>query len=97
MFLFICLHKVKIGNDGTVTVSSHCWETAKACTTPNGMARVLLMGLFSVEDVLLKSNLKAPASWIPLLSVGRLLTRGKFKLYKVNSFQSMGVELSQED
>lgn len=61
MFLFICLHKVKIGNDGTVTVSSHCWETAKACTTPNGMARVLLMGLFSV-DVLLKSNLKGGVS-----------------------------------
>ncbi|CAM4501517.1 unnamed protein product [Leuciscus chuanchicus] len=53
--------QVKIGNDGTVTVSSHCWETAKACTTPNGMARVLLMGLFSV-DVLLKSNLKGGVS-----------------------------------
>ncbi|KAL7390031.1 hypothetical protein ABVT39_024802 [Epinephelus coioides] len=53
--------QVKIGNDGTVTVSSHCWETAKACTSPNGMARVLLMGLFSV-DVLLKSNLKGGVS-----------------------------------
>ncbi|KAI7801273.1 hypothetical protein IRJ41_002698 [Triplophysa rosa] len=52
---------VKIGNDGTVTVSSHCWGTVKACTTPNGMARVLLMGLFSV-DVLLKSNLKGGVS-----------------------------------
>ncbi|KAJ7993890.1 hypothetical protein DPEC_G00259390 [Dallia pectoralis] len=53
--------QVKIGNDGTVTVSSHCWETAKACTTPNGMARVLLMGLFSL-DVLLKSNVKGGVS-----------------------------------
>ncbi|KAM9385818.1 uncharacterized protein KZ484_007388 [Pholidichthys leucotaenia] len=51
---------VKIGNDD-VTISSHCWETAKSCTTPNGMARVLLMGLFDVE-VLLKSNLKGGVS-----------------------------------
>ncbi|XP_073718571.1 uncharacterized protein [Misgurnus anguillicaudatus] len=53
--------QVQIGNDGTVTVSSHCWETAKACSTPNGMAMVPLMGLFSV-DVLLKSNLKGGVS-----------------------------------
>ncbi|KAM9314854.1 uncharacterized protein KZ484_024556 [Pholidichthys leucotaenia] len=52
--------QVKIGNDD-VTISSHCWETAKSCTTPNGMVRVLLMGLFDVE-VLLKSNLKGGAS-----------------------------------
>ncbi|KAF4096072.1 hypothetical protein G5714_023675 [Onychostoma macrolepis] len=60
---FLCASSclVKIGNDGTVTVSSHCWETAKASTTPNGMARVLLMGLFSV-DILLKSNLKGGVS-----------------------------------
>ncbi|XP_029941309.1 uncharacterized protein LOC115396247 isoform X2 [Salarias fasciatus] len=48
--------EVKLGNDGTTTVSAHCWETARAQPTANGMARVLLMGLFSV-DVLLKSNL----------------------------------------
>ena len=52
---------MKIGNDGTVTISSHCWETAKASTTASGMARVLLMGLFDV-DVLLKSNLKGGVS-----------------------------------
>nr|XP_020454473.1 uncharacterized protein LOC109959443 isoform X2 [Monopterus albus] len=48
--------EVKLGNDGDITVSAHCWETAKAQKTANAMARVLLMGLFSV-DVLLKSNL----------------------------------------
>ncbi len=61
LIFFVCLQKVKIGNDGTVTVLSHCWKTAKASTTPNGMARVLLMGLFSV-DILLKSNLKGGVS-----------------------------------
>lgn len=55
---------MKLRNDGTVTVSSHCWETAKASTTPSGMARVLLMGLFSV-DVLLKSNLKGVSKLDP--------------------------------
>ncbi|KAL6462548.1 hypothetical protein MHYP_G00289700 [Metynnis hypsauchen] len=48
--------EVKLGNDGTTSVSPHCWETAKAQPTASGTARVLLMGLFSV-DVLLKSNL----------------------------------------
>ncbi|XP_077371295.1 uncharacterized protein LOC144031862 [Festucalex cinctus] len=52
--------QVKIGKDD-VTISAHCWESARACTTPNGMARVLLMGLFDVE-VLLKSNLKGGRS-----------------------------------
>ncbi|KAJ4924987.1 hypothetical protein JOQ06_003934 [Pogonophryne albipinna] len=47
---------VTLGNDGETTVSAHCWETAKAQSTANGMARTLLMGIFSV-DVLLKSNL----------------------------------------
>ena len=60
-FFALLLHKVKIGNAGTVTISSHCWETAKASTTANGMARTLLMGLFDV-DVLLKSNVKGGAS-----------------------------------
>ncbi|XP_026116880.1 uncharacterized protein LOC113095739 isoform X1 [Carassius auratus] len=45
--------KVKLGAS---TVSAHCWATAKAQSTASGMARVLLMGLFSVDD-LLKSNL----------------------------------------
>ncbi|XP_042630006.1 uncharacterized protein LOC109107999 isoform X1 [Cyprinus carpio] len=45
--------KVKLG---TTTVSAHCWATAKAQSTASAMARVLLMGLFSV-DVLLKSDL----------------------------------------
>ncbi|KAJ4947498.1 hypothetical protein JOQ06_009533, partial [Pogonophryne albipinna] len=48
--------EVTLGNDGETTVSAHCWETAKAQSTANGMARTLLMGIFSV-DVLLKSNL----------------------------------------
>ena len=51
---------MKIGNDD-VTISAHCWETAKSSTTANGMARVLLMGLFDV-DILLKSNLKGGVS-----------------------------------
>ncbi|CAJ1076496.1 uncharacterized protein LOC125889180 [Xyrichtys novacula] len=72
--------QVKIGNDGTVTISIHCWETAKACTSANGMAQVLLIGLFDV-DVLLKSNLKGGVSKLdPMLSVGRLWTRGNSEL-----------------
>nr|XP_046229934.1 uncharacterized protein LOC124050977 [Scatophagus argus] len=47
---------VKLGNDDSTRVSAHCWETAKAQATAKGMARTLLLGLFSVE-VLLKSNL----------------------------------------
>ncbi|KAJ8333443.1 hypothetical protein SKAU_G00414510 [Synaphobranchus kaupii] len=48
--------KVKLGDDCNVTVSSHCWETAKGQATASGMTRVLLLGLFPIE-VLLKSNL----------------------------------------
>ncbi|MEQ2178372.1 hypothetical protein GOODEAATRI_013313, partial [Goodea atripinnis] len=47
---------VQLGNDDSTRVSAHCWETAKAQPTAKGMARTLLLGLFSV-DVLLKSNL----------------------------------------
>ncbi|XP_036408042.1 uncharacterized protein LOC118794019 [Megalops cyprinoides] len=47
---------VKLGNDDSTRVSAHCWETAKAQPTAKGMARTLLLGLFSI-DVLLKSNL----------------------------------------
>ncbi|XP_047244539.1 uncharacterized protein LOC124882285 isoform X1 [Girardinichthys multiradiatus] len=47
---------VQLGNDDSTRVSAHCWETAKAQPTVKGMARTLLLGLFSV-DVLQKSNL----------------------------------------
>jgi len=47
---------VALGNDDSTRVSAHCWETAKAQPTAKGMARTLLLGLFSI-DVLLKSNL----------------------------------------
>ncbi|XP_036066002.1 uncharacterized protein LOC112143471 [Oryzias melastigma] len=47
---------VPLGTDGDVMVSAHCWETARAQPTAKGMARTLLLGLFSVE-VLLRSNL----------------------------------------
>ncbi|XP_077063578.1 uncharacterized protein LOC143715715 [Siphateles boraxobius] len=47
---------VPLGNDDSTRVSAHCWETAKAQPTAKGMARTLLLGLFSI-DVLLKSNL----------------------------------------
>lgn len=40
----------------TPPVSTHCWETAKTQPTAKGMARTLLLGLFSI-DVQLKSNL----------------------------------------
>ncbi|XP_076130078.1 uncharacterized protein LOC143111709 [Alosa pseudoharengus] len=46
---------VQLGNDD-IRVAAHCWETAKAQPTAKGMARTLLLGLFSIE-VLLKSNL----------------------------------------
>lgn len=52
---FKTFYKVKLGSD-EITISSHCWETAKSQKTANAMARVLLMGLFSV-DILIKSNL----------------------------------------
>ncbi|XDV10894.1 hypothetical protein PO909_000005 [Leuciscus waleckii] len=47
---------VLLGNDDSTRVSAHCWETTKAQPTAKGMARTLLLGLFSI-DVLLKSNL----------------------------------------
>ncbi|MEQ2299954.1 hypothetical protein AMECASPLE_020341 [Ameca splendens] len=47
---------VQLGNDDSTRVSAHCWGTAKAQPAAKGMARTLLLGLFSV-DVLLKSNL----------------------------------------
>ncbi|KAL7881042.1 hypothetical protein SRHO_G00032960 [Serrasalmus rhombeus] len=60
-YLTVCedgseVNKEKLGDDGTTSFSPHCWETAEAQPTASGMARVLLMGLFSV-DVLLKPNL----------------------------------------
>lgn len=42
--------------DGSVKVSAHCWQMAKEQKTASGMARMLLVSLFSTE-VLLKSNL----------------------------------------
>ncbi|KAJ8000990.1 hypothetical protein DPEC_G00186170 [Dallia pectoralis] len=83
--------QVKIGIDGTVTVSSHCWETAKACTTPNGMERVLLMGLFSL-DVLLKSNVEGGVSKLDSSAERRqaldprILTRYTLQAAVVNQF-----------
>ncbi|KAF6715578.1 hypothetical protein FQA47_025404 [Oryzias melastigma] len=39
---------VPLGTDGDVMVSAHCWETARSQPTAKGMARTLLLGLFSV-------------------------------------------------
>uniref|UniRef100_A0AAV2KHK3 BED-type domain-containing protein n=1 Tax=Knipowitschia caucasica TaxID=637954 RepID=A0AAV2KHK3_KNICA len=49
------ISQINIRNDA-IRVAAHCWETAKAQPTAKGMARTLLLGLFSI-DVLLKSNL----------------------------------------
>ena len=47
---------MQLGNGDAAAVSAHCWETAKAQATAKGMARTLLLGLFSI-DILLNSNL----------------------------------------
>uniref|UniRef100_A0AAV2JNL6 Uncharacterized protein n=1 Tax=Knipowitschia caucasica TaxID=637954 RepID=A0AAV2JNL6_KNICA len=62
------LRKMAIKGNDDIRVAAHCWETAKAQPTAKGMARTLLLGLFSI-DVLLKSNLTGGINkvslWIP--------------------------------
>ncbi|GAA6073320.1 uncharacterized protein LOC121188764, partial [Tachysurus ichikawai] len=79
---------VPLGNEDSTRVSAHCWETAKAQPTEKGMARTLLLGLFSI-DVLLKSNLTGGRSRsIHLQRDASLWTPRSLQLYSMQLFSN---------